>query len=232
VSEISADVVLAGAGLANLAAWVGVERAKVRGQSVALAAELGLWDYTPTLGDPFIFSFANFPSSSMLLDTEQILGSLVNGPFTRSIACVGAAELDRCGNLNTTKTADDVYLVGSGGANDVVTNADETYVLATISPRRFVEHCSYVTSPGTRVRAVVSDIGILSKRRGDLVLTHLAPGSEPLAERVAFARSRCGWDLEVADDLRELRPVTGDDIEELRKYDPEGFFTGRPSRDG
>ncbi|WP_194903598.1 CoA-transferase [Catenulispora rubra] len=219
IAQTGAATVLAGAGLANLAAWVGVEKAKADGHQVALAAELGLWDYTPAEGDPFIFSFANFPTSSMLLDTEQVLGTVVNGPSTRSIACVGAAEIDRHGNINTTRLADGRYLVGSGGANDVVTNADETLVVGTMSPRRFVERCGYITSPGAHVRAVATDLGILTSRDDDLVLTHIAPG-----ESVEHVRSRCGWDLAVADDLAELPSISDADVKQLRKYDREGLF--------
>lgn len=224
IAVISADAVLAGAGLSNLAAWVGTARARSAGHQVALAAELGLWDYTPAPGDPFIFSFRNFPSASMLLDTSQVLGNLVGNPFTRSIACVGAAQIDRHGNINTTRIPGGPYLVGSGGGNDVVTNADETLVVGMMSRRRFVERCGYVTSPGDRVRAVVTDLGTLTRQDGELVLTHIAPGPEPLAERIARVRSHCGWDLRVADGLAELRPVTGADIAELRAFDPDRLF--------
>ncbi|MEU3528721.1 CoA-transferase [Streptomyces sp. NPDC038707] len=227
VAEMPADTVLAGAGLANLAAWVGVGRAREAGHEVALAAELGLWDYTPTPGDPFIFSFHNFPSSSMLLDTEQVLGNLVNGARFRSIACVGAAQIDRRGDINTTRIEGGPYLVGSGGGNDVITGADEVLVVGAMGRRRFVEKCGYVTSPGRRVRAVVTDLGVLTMRDGELVLTHVAPGPEPLADRVARVRERCGWDLAVSPHLRELREVSTADVEELRSYDPEGHFLGR-----
>ncbi|MET7508508.1 CoA-transferase [Streptomyces albidoflavus] len=230
VAETSADTVLAGAGLANLAAWAGVGRAKAAGHRVALAAELGLWDYAPAPGDPFIFSFRNFPSSTMLLDTEQVLGNLVNGRFLRSIACVGAAQIDRRGDINTTRVEGGPYLVGSGGGNDVITNADEVLVVGTMGRRRLVERCGYVTSPGRRVSAVVTDLGILTREDGELVLTHVAPGPEPLADRVARARDRCGWALAVSPRLRELREVTTADVEELRSFDPEGHFLGRASR--
>ncbi|MEV8048326.1 CoA-transferase [Streptomyces griseoluteus] len=230
IAETSADTVLAGAGLANVAAWVGVGHAKAAGHRVALAAELGLWDYTPTAGDPFIFSFANFPSSSMLLDTEQVLGNLVNGASFRSIACVGAAQIDRQGDINTTKIEGGPYLVGSGGGNDVITNADEVLVIGMMDRRRFIEKCGYVTSPGRRVRAVVTDLGTLTMRDGELVLTHIAPGPEPLAERIAHVRDQCGWDLTVSPDLEELRPVTAADVEEPRSYDPERLFLGRARR--
>ncbi|GHB74042.1 3-oxoacid CoA-transferase [Streptomyces viridiviolaceus] len=227
VAETATDAVLAGAGLANLAAWVGVGRAKADGHQVALAAELGLWDYTPTPGDPFIFSFYNFPSSTMLLDTEQVLGNLINGRFFRSIACVGTAQIDRQGNINTTRIDGGPYLVGSGGGNDVITNADEVLVVGTMGRRRFVERCGYVTSPGRRVSAVVTDLGILTMEDGELVLSHVAPGPEPLADRVARVQEQCGWGLSVSPHLQELRAVTAADVEELRSFDPEGYFLGR-----
>jgi acyl CoA:acetate/3-ketoacid CoA transferase alpha subunit len=227
IAQIPADTVLAGAGLSNLAAWIGAAKAKAAGHPVTLAAELGLWDYTPTPGDPFIFSFQNFPSAPMLLDTEQVLGNLVNGPGTRSIACVGAAQIDQHGNINTTQIEGGPYLVGSGGGNDVITNADETLVVGIMGRRRFVERCGYVTSPGARVRAVVTDLGTLTMRHGELVLTHLAPGDDPVTDRVARVRAGCGWDLTVAADLAELRAVTDADVAGLRTFDPHGFFLGK-----
>lgn len=227
IAATGADAVLAGAGLANLAAWVGVARAREAGHRVALTAELGLWGYDPAPGDPYPFSFANFPTSSMLLDTEQILGSFVTSPTTRAIACVGAALVDRHGDINTTRADDGTHLVGSGGANDVVTNADETLVVGTMSPRRFVERTGYVTSPGERVRAVVTDLGILENVGGELVLVAVAPGPEPQQERIEHARSRCGWDLKAADTVRDLREVTDEHVRPLRSFDRDGLFLGR-----
>ena len=64
VAEHRADAVLAGAGVANLAAWVAVARARAAGGSVQLTAELGLWGYTPTPADPYIFNHRVFPRTS------------------------------------------------------------------------------------------------------------------------------------------------------------------------
>lgn len=230
IAATGADGVLAGAGLANLAAWDGVARARTAGHQVALAAELGLWGYDPAPGDPYPFSFANFGTSSMLLDTEQILGSFVTSPTTRAIACVGAALVDRHGNINTTRTDDGTHLVGSGGANDIVTGAAETLVVGTMSPRRFVADTGYVTSPGERVRAVVTDLGVLENRDGELVLTAVAPGPEPREERIERARVRCGWPLKAADEIRDLREVTVPDVGTLRSFDRDGLFLGRRAR--
>jgi acyl CoA:acetate/3-ketoacid CoA transferase beta subunit len=69
---------------------------------------------------------------------------------------------------------------------------------------------------------VVTDLGILTRRDGELMLTHLAPGVD-----VEHVQSRCGWDLAVADDLAELPAVSDDDVKQLRKYDREGLFLGK-----
>jgi acyl CoA:acetate/3-ketoacid CoA transferase alpha subunit/acyl CoA:acetate/3-ketoacid CoA transferase beta subunit len=229
IDALEANAVLAGAGLANLAAWVGVHAARARGVQVVLAAELGLWDYEPVSADPMIFSFHNFPTSLMLQDTEQTLGVLVNGPGTRAVACIGAGQIDRHGNINTTRIPGGPYLVGSGGGNDVITSADESLVVTTMHPRGFVERCSYVTSPGARVRTVVTDLGVLTKVDGELVLTHVAPHSDGVEAAVALVRARCGWDLTVDDAVQVLPDVTGAEAVRLRDYDRAGAFLGSPA---
>ena len=82
VAEHRADAVLAGAGVANLAAWVAVARARAAGQPVCLTAELGLWDYTPTPADPYIFNHRVFPGTTLLADASTVLGMVVGGPGT------------------------------------------------------------------------------------------------------------------------------------------------------
>ncbi len=62
-ATFDADAVLAGAGVANLAAWVAVARARAGGSAIRLTAELGLWGYTPTPADPYIFNHRVFPGT-------------------------------------------------------------------------------------------------------------------------------------------------------------------------
>ena len=102
VERVGADAVLAGAGVANLAAWVAVGRARAAGRAVQLTAELGLWGYHPTPADPYIFNHRVFPSTPMLSDASTVLGMVVGGPGTTVVGCLGAAEVDRHGNLNST----------------------------------------------------------------------------------------------------------------------------------
>ena len=69
-----AHAVLAGAGVANLAAWLGVQLAARAGRDVQLTAEIGLWGYEPMVGDPFVLNHGNFPTATMLGDAAMVLG--------------------------------------------------------------------------------------------------------------------------------------------------------------
>src|SRR5262249_59096299 len=88
-----ANAVLAGAGVANLAAWLGVQLARERGSEVQLTAEIGLWGYDATPADPFVLNHRNFPTSTMLSDAGTVLGALVGGAGTTTIGCLGGAAV-------------------------------------------------------------------------------------------------------------------------------------------
>lgn len=218
------DAVLAGAGVANLAAWLAVRTARAAGSPVVLTAELGLFGYEPTPADPFVFNHRSFPSATMVADSEMVLSTLTGGPGTRLLGCLGAAQIDRAGRINSTVIPDRAFLVGSGGGNDVASAADEVVVVATLAPRRTVEAVPYVTSPGDRVSALVTDLGIFERLQGELVLTGVPAGPEDLDRRVEAVRERCGWQLAVADEVAELGPPTPDEVEALRRWDPRQRF--------
>jgi len=216
--------VLAGAGVANLSAWLGVAQARSAGCDVQLTAEIGLWGYEPTPADPFVLNHRNFPRSTMLGDAGLVLGTLVGGTGTTTVACLGGAQIDRFGNVNSTLVPDGPFLVGSGGGNDVASVAAESVVVGTLTRGRTPPECGYVTSPGRNVRALVTDLGTLEKVDGDeLVLTAVA-GDGTVGERIDACRAACGWDLAVAPAVREVAGPTADEITALRTWDPRGWF--------
>ncbi len=222
--SLRADVLLAGAGLANLAAWVAAERLCQKGGSVQLIAELGMLGYQPTPADPYIFNQRCFPGTRMLSDASSILGMVVGGPATRSVACLGAAEVDALGNLNTTALADGRFLVGSGGGNDVASRAGACVVVTAARRARLVEKVAYVTSPGERVVAVVTDLGILRRLDGELRLASVPGGEAPLAERVKAFIDACGFAPPVAREVESCKPVALEEVYALRNYDRERVF--------
>ncbi len=226
ITEHGADGVLAGAGVANLAAWVAVGRARAAGRPVCLTAELGLWDYTPTPADPYIFNHRVFPGTSFLSDASTVLGMVVGGPGTTVIGCVGAAEVDQHGNINSTRLGDGRFLVGSGGANDVVTRAAASVVVTLGRPQRLPAAAGYVTAPGPRVASVVTDRGILRRIDGRLQVAAVPSGPGPLGERIRVMVDSCGWVPDVVRDVSELGPVTMAEVYALREYDRRRQFLG------
>lgn len=223
------DMILAGVGLPHLAAWVASQVLNHQGVPVQLALETGMVGYVARPGDPFVFNFGNLHTSLSLTDILHVLGIYVGGPGTRCLGVLGIGQIDRAGNLNTTLMADGTYLVGSGGANDVASGAEECIAVGTLSPQRFVERLHYVTTPGRSIRRVVTDAGVLEQDEGTgrLRLTGcvVAPGAS-LEAAVRECCGRCGWELEVTPQVQALAPPTQDELVPLRLLDPKGWFLG------
>jgi acyl CoA:acetate/3-ketoacid CoA transferase alpha subunit/acyl CoA:acetate/3-ketoacid CoA transferase beta subunit len=224
VEAVGADAVLAGAGVANLAAWVAVARARAAGSRVVLTAELGLWGYQPTPADPYIFNQRVFPSTPYLSDASSVLGMVIGGPGTTSVGCLGAAEVDRNGRLNSTELESGRFLVGSGGANDVASRATACVVVTLARPERLPETAAYVTSPGQRVASVVTDKGILRRDDGVLRIAAVPAGDDSVADRVRAFAACCGYEPEVARTVQDLEAVRPDEVRALRDFDRRRLF--------
>ena len=133
------------------------------------------------------------------------------------VGFLGAAQIDRHGNLNSTVIGDyeepKVRLPGAGGAPEIATSVREVFVMLRQTPRTFVQELDFRTTLGHAVSRVVTDLGVLEPRGADreLTLTAVHPGVEPDA-----AREATGWDLRVADDLERTAPPTGAELTALR----------------
>jgi glutaconate CoA-transferase, subunit B len=155
-------------------------------------------------------------------------------PGRIDIGFLGAAQIDRFGNINTTVIGDDyrdpkVRLPGAGGAPEIAASCGEVIVIVRQSPRAFVERVDFVTSvgfgrgPGDREKLgvtgrgpvrVITDLGVLepAAESKELTLTHLHPGAD-----VEQAREATGWELAVADDVHTTDAPTQDELAALRK---------------
>jgi len=148
------------------------------------------------------------------------------------VGFLGAAQVDRYGNLNSTVIGPyehpRVRLPGGGGAPEIAASCKETLVMLSHSPRTFVEKLDFRTTvgygdgPGTReqlgmagrgVTAVITDLGILEpdSETCELTLTRVHPGVEP--ERVQEAT---GWQLRIAADVEVGDAPTEAELEALR----------------
>jgi glutaconate CoA-transferase, subunit B len=138
------------------------------------------------------------------------------------IGFLGAAQIDRYGNLNSTVIGDEydhpkVRLPGGGGAPEIATSVRDVFVMLKQSPRSFVERLDFKTSVGDRVRVVVTDLGVLEPEDGELTLTYVHPGVEPDEVRAAT-----GWDLRIAEDLAVTEPPSDAELGALRSLRTKG----------
>ncbi len=220
--------VLSGVGQAALTAWLAYHMGREDGVQFTNVAETGMVGHDPRPSDPFLVNFRNMPTTTLLTDVMEALGLHACGGANRCLATLGAGQIDRFANLNSTWTSEGRFLVGSGGANDLANAALELLVVAVQRKTTFVDRVDFVTTPGDRVRRVVSTLGCFDRRDGELVLTGAfqSAGStrEDVVERI---RERCGFPLRVADDLAFLPAATGRELATLRVFDPDRAFLGK-----
>ncbi len=221
--------ILAGIGASNLAAWQAWYDLRREEYAAELISEVGFYGYTPRPADPFIFSFRNIPTCTMLTDVVHILGSMVGAESNRCIGALGAGQVDRFGNVNSTVIPEfKLFLVGSGGACDVALGAQELVVVCTQSALRCVDRVSYMTAPGAKVSALVTNMGVFEKLDGEkeFTLTALLPAPDTADADVLLERLRanCGWELRVAPDLAVEPMPTLDELLNARIFDPRRYF--------
>jgi len=132
------------------------------------------------------------------------------------VGFLGAAQIDRFGNLNSTVIgpydAPRTRLPGAGGAPEIAAHARQTFVVMKASPRSFVAKLDFCTSI-PHPRAVITDFGVLTPAPGtnELTLTALFPGST-----VEEARAAVGWPLAVADEVEVLAAPSDQELATLR----------------
>ena len=151
------------------------------------------------------------------------------------VGFLGAAQIDRFGNLNTTVIGEYAHplvrLPGAGGAPDILTHAREVLIVMPQSPRSFVARLDFRTScgfleggsarrasgcPGAGPQAVITDYGILRPHPDscELQLTALYPGVS-----VAAVQAATGWPLKVADTLERVPPPQPAELSCLRELE-------------
>jgi glutaconate CoA-transferase subunit B len=159
-------------------------------------------------------------TADAVVSVPEIFGYWLQGGRI-DVGFLGAAQIDRFANLNTTVIGayDDpkVRLPGAGGAPEIATCAREVFVMLRQTPRALVEQLDFRTSVGTRVTAVVTDLGVLEPEHEtrELTLTSVHPG-----RTVDEARAATGWPLRVADDVRTSRAPSPTELAVLRALEP------------
>ena len=149
------------------------------------------------------------------------------------VGFLGAAQIDRWGSLNTSFIGDwdkpAVRLPGAGGAAEIMPNAGECIVvLRRHDPGALPAQLDFCTSPspvrayeedprmvprGHGVSTVITPMAVLRRpdKLGELEISEVHPGLT-----VDDVRGATGWDIAVADDVRETARPTVEEVRLLR----------------
>jgi len=188
-----------------------------------------------TMGDP-----PNILDATCASSTLDVMGMMQAGRV--DVGIIGAAEVDRFGNLNSTEVADEggavTRLPGSGGAADILALARRTVILVPQERRRLVDRVRFRTSPGRgdgpewRARtglppggpsAIVTTHAVFAFDR-DIAEAYLAEIYEGVS--VDHLLARMGWSPRIAQPVGLIRPFREEEVGALRRLDPDGFWTG------
>ena len=211
--------ILMGAGSRAVAVLLAYYQLRAKGYELELITGNGQIGYEPQPAELAMQSVVGVYSSKMLTDTITTHGVFVGGKNSRCLSVLGAGQIDKYGDINSTTTAEGQFLVGSGGANDAA-NAREVIVILNQSKDRFPKTLPYVTCPGERVTTVVSTMGVLRKPVGKrelrLAAYFPAPRLSNLEDEIRQVQDNCGWLLKLDDRVGEVAKPTPDELKLLR----------------
>lgn len=195
-----------------------------------------------TMADP-----PNIFQATQCLNMLGVMSLLQSGRV--DLGFLGAAEVDRFGNLNSTEVSTEyrvpstekierrvIRLPGSGGACDIASLANRFVVVLEHAKHRLPERVAYVTSPGngdgagwrTKVglprggpSAVITTKCVLRfGEDGGAYLDSVHPGVA-----VEDVVGNTGWTLKVAASMKQTQEPNEAELKAIREYDKEGFWT-------
>jgi glutaconate CoA-transferase subunit B len=230
-------VTFVGIGLPNVVCNLAL---RTSNPDLELVYESGIFGSAPkrlplSIGDPTLVTGSTAVTSMYELFAFYLQAGLVDVGF------LGAAQIDRLGNINTTVIGDyanpKTRLPGSGGACEIAIHARKVFVIMRQGRRSFVEKLDFRTSPGhtgdpehDRARgwtgsgptSVVTDLGtyVFDEDTGEMTLATVHPGVD-----LEEVRANTGWDPRVADDVGETSRPTHEELRILREeLDPRGVY--------
>ncbi len=231
-------VCFVGVGMPNIA--VNLAKRTVS-PSIQMVYEAGVFGAAParlplSIGDPTLVTGATAATSMFELFAYYLAAGLIDVGFLQG------AQIDRYGNLNSTVIGDyeepKVRLPGSGGACEIAINARRIFIIMPQSRRSFVQQLSFQTSPGhnpdpqverargwfgTGPQVVITDLGEyhFEGATGEMTLTSLHPGVS-----LDEIRRNTGWEMKVADDLRDTPAPSAEELRLIREeLDADGIYS-------
>jgi len=239
------ELAIFGVGLSMLAGYFAV---KNHAPNLMAFTEGGVFGATPVGGLPWGIECNRISANATsFTNAVDALGCLVASGRC-DVGIIGAAQIDKYGNVNTTGIWDPdqvpwkvgkytrprVRLNGSGGANDIAVGCKRYIIMAAHEKKRFVERVDYISSPGyinggnDREKynfigggpsAIITTLGIL---RPDPVTKEFYLDAYFPYSSVEEIIANTGWDLKVSPNVKPVPEPTEQELANLRAVDVTG----------
>jgi len=233
-----ARVAFVGVGLPNIVCNLAQ---RSHAPNLELVYEAGVFGAKParlplSIGDPTIVTGAASVMGMPDLFQYYLQRGLIDVGF------LGAAQIDKFGNINTTVIGDykkpKVRLPGSGGAAEIAVLCGKILVITRLGKRAFPERVDFITSPGhldggdarknLNVRgrgpeAVITDLCILrfAEDTREMTVTSLHPNVTRDA-----VQANIGWAVRFADQVETTAPPNAEELRLIREeLDPQRLYS-------
>ena len=149
-----------------------------------------------------------------------------------SVGFLGAAQLDKFGNINTTVVGDynnpKVRLPGGGGAPEIASSCGEVFLVMKQSKRGFVEKVDFITSLGHgKTGKEREELGIKTKGPSKLITDLCVMETHPVTKEFIVTsihpgvtreqiQDNTGWTVTYADQVNETSAPTELELSVLR----------------
>jgi glutaconate CoA-transferase subunit B len=232
------EIVAVGLGLPMIASFLAK---RTHAPNISILFELGVVDPEPVhtgvgLADPRVWYRAKILSSFV-----DMLGTVLHKGLV-DVGFLGGLETDAYGNLNSTLIGDPEgkfrHFTGSGGANDLASNANRTIIIIRHEARKVSEAVAFVTSPGYLRGEGEREAARLRGGPSRVITDKAILGFDPTSKRMKLESIHPGITLEevlaatgfkpiVPEQIPTTPPPTSEQVRLIREeIDPEGMYAG------
>lgn len=224
VKEKKYRTILAGIGFSHIASWMAKRILEQEGIEIHIMAELGFYGVSPVDGDVFLFSQRQADEIEQRCDVLHTLGTQV-GYQNQCLGVIGAAEIDKDGNINSSQLPDGTYMTGSGGANDIASVTD-CMVVCTPGKRKLVDKVNFVTSPGKRVQSIVTTFGVFERdsTTKEFTLQTWYNAKEKYKDARTALQEYTQWNQNISRNLMKEEKISLEERQLVWQIDREGVY--------
>jgi glutaconate CoA-transferase, subunit B len=237
------DLCIFGVGLSMLAGYYAIANHAPNAKAMT---EGGVFGSTPVGGLPWGIEDNRISANATCFTSSlDALGFLVSSGKC-DLGLIGAAQIDRFGNVNTTGFWTDptsthfgppkTRLPGSGGANDIASGCKRVVIMMAHEKKRFAQRVDYITSPGYLTGgnardkysfigggpvAIITTLGVL---RPDPVTKEFQLETYHAFSNIDEVKANTGWDLKISPKVGVTPEPTAKELETLRSVDVTGML--------